>query len=77
MTNAELAIDSTRAIPSVRRRTRRAGAVVVAIVVGNAVVITWLWVHGGNSHHALDRRALHLDRPADRAPGAPTSRSSR
>ena len=49
MTNAELAIDSAPAIPSVRRRTRRTAAawVVWGVVVGNAVAITWIWLNAG------------------------------
>ncbi len=49
MTNAELAIDSTRAIPAAHRRTRRAAVawIVWGIVVGNAVAITWIWLQAG------------------------------
>ncbi len=49
MTNAELAIESTRAVPSARRRTHRTATawVVWTVVVGNAAAITWIWLHAG------------------------------
>jgi predicted ferric reductase len=52
-----------RATPevSVRAQSRRhmAGlAVVWAIVLGNAAVIVWLWVHGGNLHNKTTGEAL-------------------
>ena len=49
MTNAELAIDSTRAVPFARRRSHRTltAWVVWGLAVGNAVVITWIWLNAG------------------------------
>ena len=40
-------IDATPTNPLLRRAL---GVLLIAIVVGNAVVIIWLWVHGGNLH---------------------------
>ena len=49
MSNAELAIDSARSVPSARRRTHRTAIawIVWTVVVGNAVAITWIWLHAG------------------------------
>src|SRR5258708_37951091 len=48
----EVALDRTHVRAQARawERLRRnaAGAVVAGVIVGNAAVITWLWVHGGN-----------------------------
>jgi len=48
----EVALDRTHARAQARawERLRRnaGGALVAVVIVGNAVVITWLWVHGGN-----------------------------
>jgi predicted ferric reductase len=40
-------IDAAHTNPVLRRAM---GALLVAVVVGNALVIVWLWVHGGNLH---------------------------
>jgi hypothetical protein len=51
MNEAGYALDSPRlsALPTVRSgRTLATASVVWAVVAGNAALLVWLWVHGGN-----------------------------
>src|SRR5207247_2261420 len=62
MSEAGYAIGRTTAAPATwsRGTARRTatGAVLAAIVVANAAVIVWLWVHGGNASDDLSTGEL-------------------
>jgi predicted ferric reductase len=56
---SELAITRAAEAPAHAHARRALGlAVVWAIVLGNAAVIVWLWVHGGNLHNKTAGEAL-------------------
>ena len=60
MTEAGYALGSPRLAAPARPRERRrlaTSALIWAFVAGNAAVMVWLWVHGGNLSEDRDDRA--------------------